>query len=144
MSLGNKIFYTKDSFRNLMFFYTFLDDKRVKLGHIHTPKGMPVSEDKLDVIFRRYREVMPRTINVHISDIIDERGRPKDLRLVKVGRGKKWLYTYANGTTRSINYNSQTRSGDARYFAELIKARYDIEEGSMTALIVEHACNHLV
>ena len=140
--LNKNISYTRDSFRNLFFFYTFVDDKRVSLGRVHVVPGKPIDTDAMDVIFRRYQEVMPKVLNVHISDIIDTKGRPKDLRLVRNGNARKWVYTYANGMKKTVNYCPITRVADAAYFSELIKSRYDLGE-SITAKIVEHACLHM-
>jgi hypothetical protein len=141
---NNKIFYTRDSYRNIFFFYAFLEDQRISLGHLHIPKDKPFDAGGLSVILRRYREVMPTVLNVHISDIIDDRGLLRDLKITRYGNHRRWVYTYVNGKKKTVVMDTATKRADALYFAELIKARYDIEDSSATALIVEHACLNLV
>lgn len=140
--LNKTIKYTRDHFRNLFFFYTEVDGVRVSLGRLHVRPGTEPDTEQLTRVFDSYHKVVPRTLNVHISDLVNSKGQLLHLKVVQCGREKQWVYTYANGKKKTVRYDPRRRHSDARYFIELIRARFQLGD-SITAIVVEHICQHM-
>ena len=126
---------TKDAVR---FFaeYSHLDEK-VWIADIPLSDTLEVVAKKtailLEGLFQIIPEVKPQFL---IHDLLDKKGRLKDLKLRKTATGRRWDYVDARGLARSKIYNVGHERADKFYYTQKLLERYSIPEDSCTAILI--------